>query len=234
MNEFSLRKDIPSVKVSKELVEQLENYILQDVSEIIGIDYKLLKENYTVEINDELGTETFKSISDYSLNRFQDGTKNIKFGFSLYSPLNFRIKVSFDVDKYSSKIDLYIKSIKPREKINGIYNGLLDRLMIHKTYNRYFHNSLIKGIISGLNGIILTISLIQFSKGNLFISLILLLIATGSIIAVLNISNIKPYSEFDTNKQRIYNKFFSWFIWGILSFIFFGLILGYLKDFALK
>lgn len=232
MNEFSLRKDIPSVKVSKELIEQLEKYILKDVSEIIGIDSQLLKDNYTIEISDKLGSETFKSISDYSLNRFQDGTENIKFGFSLYNPLNFRLKLSFDAYKSSSKIDLSIKSIKPREKVNGIYNGILDRLKIHKTYNRHFHNSYVLGGFSVLNGIIFTISLIQFSKGNLIVSLILLLLAIGSIITIINIGNLKPYSEFDTNNQTINNKVFSWLAWGILSFIFFGLILGYLKDFT--
>lgn len=226
MNEFSIRKKAPSAKISKELIEQLEKYLLVDVPEIIQIDSTIIKEKYTLEITDELGTETLKSICDYPLNKFHDGTKEINLGFQIFKPEELRIYVYLSVEDFASKVVLSSKSKKPREKANGIYNGILDHLKTHKNYNYLFHNPFINGIVFGI-GIILVGPITYFlRKQDITTAIYLSILAMFLFLIGSKIDKIKPYSEFDTNRQRNYNIVFNWFLGGLITFIVFGLFLG--------
>ena len=65
MNEYNIRQDLPSVKVDKVLIEQLENYILLDVPSIIGVDKQSVVEKYSLEIVDSIGSGKFNRISSF-------------------------------------------------------------------------------------------------------------------------------------------------------------------------
>jgi hypothetical protein len=226
MNEFSIRKKLPSANISKELIQQLEKYLLKDIPTILQIDSAIIKEKYIIEITDELGTETLKSIYDYSLNKFHDGTKEITLGFQIFNPEELRIFIYLSVDDFASKLVLSFKSPKPREKANGIYNGILDHLKTHTNYNYLFHNPSINGIVSGV-GIILVAPISYFlRKQDITLALYFSILAIFLFLIGSKVDKIKPYSEFDTNKQRNYNRVFNWFLGGLLSFIVFGLFFG--------
>jgi len=230
MSKFRLKKQLPSIKVDKELIERIENYLINDIPAIINIDKNEIIENYSIEIIDSLGTEEFSRISEYPIKNFQNGTQRIKFGFSYYKKSVTRIFISFSVNKYFSDIDISLDCVHPREKAQGIYNGLLDRINPNKTYNYIFHYfffGVIGGVIIGLLLSLLIYTLINKQyiwSIYLFISS-LLLIFIGP-----KIEEIKPYSEFLTQKQQQYNKIFSFFIWGIISYLIFGLGLGLLQN----
>lgn len=233
MNEFNIRKDLPSIKVDKELVNQLEKYIISDIPEIIGIDKQTILDKYSIEIVDSLGSGKFNSISEFPLSLFQDGTKEINFGFSVYNQSFCSVKISFSVEQYSSKIDISLKTTNPREKAQGIYNGILEHINQHKTYNFIFHKIFI-GIIGGIGiGLITPIITLAVAKNYLWATLLTL----ASIIIIFFVykgPKLKPYSEFSTKRQIRYNRIFSYFIWGFISYLIFGLGFGLLKDVIIK
>lgn len=229
MKEFNIRKDLPSAKVDIELLEQLENYILSDIPGIIGIEKEKIAENYSLEIVDSLGTGQYNRISEFPLSILQDGTEKIKFGFKLYHQAYFSINISFSRSKYSSELDISLKTDNPREKAQGIYNGILDRINPHKTYNYIFHTILI-GVLGGLGiGLISPILIFIINKNYLWASLLTI----ASIIIIFFAyrgQKFKPYSEFMTKRQTRYNRIFSFFIWGVISYLVFGLGFGIIKE----
>jgi hypothetical protein len=233
MNEFNIRKNLPSIKVDKELIEQLENYLLSNVPEIIGIEKHLIEEKYSLEIVDSLGTGKFNRISEFPLSLFQDGTKKIKFGFSFYGLISFSIYISFSNTQSSSELDISLKTNNPREKAQGIYNGLMERINQHKTYNFIFHN-ISMGIVVGLGTWLIIPIINQTIKKNYLWASYLTLATIIMFFIGISGAKFKPFSEFLTKKQIRYNKVISFLIWGIISYFIFGLGFGLLKDSIIK
>jgi hypothetical protein len=214
MKEYYIRQDLPSVRVDKSLIEQLENYILFDVPSIIKVDNQLVLKNYSIEIVDSLGTGKFNRISEFPASMFQNGTEKIQFGTSIYEPY-FRVQISFSKRKYYSAIDISLKSDNPSEIAKGIYNEILTRINQHKTYNSIYHNEYLNligaasfGIMIG--GIILLYSHFNHWGFSLYITLLLI-----SFIAAKG-QSYKPYSEFSTAKQLQINKTFNYIVLSII------------------
>lgn len=229
MKEFYINKELPSVSVNKKLIEQIEEYILNDIPNIIGVDKEKVKEVYVLEIIDSLGVEKFNKISDYPLSIFQNGTSKISFGFSVYEDIYATVKISFGVKKYTSELIIKLKTQNAREKAHGIYNGILDRIKPNKTYNSYFH-TWVNGPILGLGIIMLMPSLALFLNDKILWGVYSLFGGISLISFSSKIEKIKPYSEFETQRQMQLNKIFSFLIWGLISYIIFGVGLGLLYD----
>lgn len=233
MNNFNIRKDLPSIKVDMELIKHLEQYILDNIPEILEIDKQLIKDNYSILIVDSLGSGSFNSISDFPLSSFQNGTKKIKLGFRVYDQFSYSIDVSFDYDSYGSQIDISLRTNNPREKAQGIYSGLMDYINQSTTYNYLFHKFYTPMIGGGGIAAILYVTIQALKKNYLLASLIFL----ASILAIIYAyycPRLKPYSEFMTNRQKRNNKIFSFFAWGTISYLVFVLGFGLLKDFIIQ
>lgn len=233
MNEFNIRKDLPSIKVDIELIEQLESYILTDIPAILGIKQSKIIDEFSIEIVDSLGTGVFNSISEFPMTLFQDGTQEVSFGFSIYEEPYCRVKISFDKDSYSSKIDISLKTTNPREKAQGIYNGIMDRINQHKTYNFIFHKIII-GFIGGLGIALIPPIIMMVIKKNYVWASLLTIAAFIIVFLAYKGPKLKPYSEFSTNTQIRNNRIFSFFIWGFISYLVFGLGFGILKETIFK
>ena len=224
MKEFYINKKLPSIKIDKQLIERLENYIINDVSEIIGIEKEIIKKEYVLQITDSFGIEEYESISEFPMSIFQDGTEQITLEYSIYgNPVLAILNVSFSKKDYFTTIKIRLKTNNPREKAQGIFNGILDRINPYKTYNSFFHNQILGGIIWGLS--LLTIYFVFglfMDKEYLWgVYLTVVIILTNYLIN--NGKSFKPYSEFITSKQLRINKIFSFFIWGTISYLVFGL-----------
>lgn len=215
MNQYNIRKDLPSVKVDKALIEQLENYILFDVPSIIGIDKELILKNYSLEIVDSLGSAKFSRISEFPFSIFQNGTEKIIFGSRYYSDPYFCVQIYFSKRKYSTVIEINLKCDNPSALATAIYNEILLRIKQYKAYNSIYHNDylpLIGGASIGimLGGIILLY--FNFSHWGLYIYVLLLLI---SFIAAKG-EHLKPYCEFSTSKQLQNNRTFNYIVLSII------------------
>lgn len=226
MKQYNIRKDLPSIKVDKALIEQLENYILIDVPSIIGSDKQLVIDRYSIEIVDSLGTGVFSRISEFPLSMFQDGTEKIKFGYSISTNGYFSLQISFSKHQYNSIIDITVNGSNPSELARGIYNEILNRIKQNRTNNYIYHSNFKYGIsILASSGVG---SIIGFfiSKYYSFWSMCLLVIL--SIIGFLGIRGdyYKPYCEFLTPKQLKYNKRFNIIIVVIILPVILSVIAG--------
>jgi hypothetical protein len=233
MNKFNIRKDLPSIKIDKEFISQLEKYILEDIPGITDIDKLLIQEKYSIEIVDTLGSGVFNNISEFPLSSFQDGTKKIKMGFSIYEKTYCSVNISFVTASSGSIIDISLDSNNPREKAQGIYNGIMDFINQNKTYNHIFHMFYI-GILGGAGiGLLYLVFILALRKYFLWATIVFF-VSFMIVSYSYYVPKLKPYSEFLTNRQKRNNKIFSFFIWGFISYLIFGLGFGLLKDLILK
>jgi len=169
------------------------------------------------------------------MSSFQDGTKEVSFGFSIHEESYCRIEISFSKNTYYSIINISLKTNNPREKAQGIYNGIMDRINQHKTYNFIFHNPIVGTIAAVGLGLILSLIFIMivFKKNYLWASLFSLA-AFIIVFLIYQGPKLKPYSEFSTNIQIRNNKIFSFFIWGLISYLVFSLGFGILTELIFK
>lgn len=218
MIEYNIRQDLPSVKVDIALIKQLEDYILNVVPSIVGIEKDLVLINYKLEIVDTLGSGIFNQISEFPLSMFQNGTEKIKFGYTMHSTNTspyFSVQISFGKRKYNSVIDVNLKGNNPSEKANGIYNEISSRIRQHKTNNFILHNGFLAFIGGSATGAIVFVFILYYSKHFLLgsylfaiLSLIIFIAAKGA--------HLKPYSEFSTSKQLRNNRTFNYVVLSVI------------------
>jgi len=226
MRQFSLQKRITSCLVTKKLLEQIENYLFEEVPKIIGISKEEITESYSLVISDNFGEETFSSISEYRLSLFSDSTNKIY--INLYTSENFIFNIHFDKNQIYSDIHVEYRSDNPRDTIIGIYNNLKRIIDQNKNLNKILNPSplsfMIKGFLFGIGITSLVICLrgILKKEDNLSIFIYGLIFAFSFFYVIL--SFFKPYISFESNRQRSIKKASDWFFWGFLSFIFFGVI----------
>lgn len=228
MKQYNIRKDLPSVRVDRALIEQLENYILNDVPSIIRVDNQLVLKNYSIEIVDSLGTGKFNRISEFPLSTFQNGTEKIKFGCRFYSEPYFDLTISFSKSKYFSAIDISLKGDNPSELAKAIYNEILTQINQHKTYNSIYH----KGFVPLTGGASIGLMIggvffmyLHFNRWYIYLYMILLVVC---FIAAKG-ESYKPYCEFSTPKQLKINKTFNYIIGVIIIPIIIGIVLELFK-----
>lgn len=229
MKQYNIRQDLPSVRVDRALIEQLENYILFDVPSIIKVDKQLILENYSIEIVDSLGTGKFNQISDFPSSMFQNGTEKIVLSIKYYSEAYFSLQISFSIRSYQSVIDINLKGENPSELVKGIYNEIFNQINQHKTYNSIYHNlyfNLIGGASTGImiGGVIF----VYFSPNRWYIYLYIILLLI-SFIAIKG-ESYKPYCEFSTSKQLQINKTFNYIILSISIPIIISILIEFLKQ----
>jgi len=230
MSEINIDKKIPSIKVDKELIIELENYFVNNIAEIVGIDKETIKKNYSIDITDSLGTETYSSISEFHLRLFQNSTERIKLGYRIYGKKVLRVELSLAVKEYSSMVRINLKTNSSREMAQGILNGIIERLDSYKTQNYIFHKPVLKGIIWGLSYIIIIPIVLFFMNKQYLNSLYLLILFILSNVIVHYGEKLKPYCEFETQNQKRINKIFSFLFWGFISYLIFGLGLGLITN----
>jgi hypothetical protein len=84
MSRFELEKLIPSSNVSKELIGQLEDYIVEQAAQVTTIDREKVAEKCSVTLNDNFGVEEIKSIKLYAPSLFPDSTSHLCLSLWIY------------------------------------------------------------------------------------------------------------------------------------------------------
>src|SRR3989442_72830 len=93
MSEYSSSVRPPSCKVSRELLEELEDYLSRKVLELVIIppDKPAVGYAHEVVIRDSVGEETFGSIKDFDRSYFPNDTKAIHLKWRSYKSSTDRI-----------------------------------------------------------------------------------------------------------------------------------------------
>ena len=230
MSKIIIDKKIPSVKVDRKMIIQLENYFINNISELVGIDKETIIKNYSIEISDSLGTEEYDRFSEFPLSLFQNGTEKIKLGYNIYGKIILSVELSFSVNAYTSMIRIRLETNSSREMAQGILNGITERINPYKTYNYFFHKPVLKGVIWGLSYIIIIPIVFLFMNKQYIFSVYLFILYILINLLVHYGEKLKPYCEFDTQKQKRINQIFSFLFWGFISYLIFGLGLGLITN----
>jgi hypothetical protein len=129
MTHFKDERELPSTKVTKELLKSLEQYII--TRGLFG------KKN--VSITDGTRTETIETIDDFVQAKFSSTTKSIEFSYMGTVPPVFHIMVRFETDRHFSKIYVEYEGPVAQEVGRGVVSNMLDCLAPYTTSNKWFH-----------------------------------------------------------------------------------------------
>lgn len=226
MSKFEIRKPIIACHVDKDLLNELEKYIKDDISKQISVSKETIYEGYSISIQDEGGEEKIKEIFNYPLSIFPDSINKIKIQVYVFRPKEFTFSIDFDKDysgKYE-KISISYESDNARETALGIYEGIKRIIESHRTNNEFFHPSLgIESFIWVFKFFFLGIAISIFQINHI-LALISFLIFLSMIVYEFTGNVFKRYITFETNYNSKLQKSFKLCIMSLLSLVF--LILG--------
>ena len=231
MSNFRLEKKLTSYEVSSDFLTDIERYLFEKVPEITKRDSNEIKEKYSLEITDNLGTERLKSISEYPSSSFQDSTNEITLSLQSFGQKQkyLGVRIRFNRDRLFSDIAVEYDGTNAREITISIFEGIKRIMDPYKTNNRFYHpqDYLDLALFTTMMlSLVITISL--FEK-LIYTQRIMALSITIILILYLSIGKkIHPYTIFDSRKSRNYKKWSNWFLYGILGFIIFDVALAFI------
>jgi hypothetical protein len=233
-SEFSLRKALTSCLVTPDLLRRLEDYIINKLPAIIDIDPTPFKESYSISITDNLGTEKFKTISNFGASLFSNQTTTIELDCSIYTPKKFIISITFSRISRNSDISIRFESDNAKILVNSIYNELIDIINFASTRNKFYHPpDFIISFIFVLIPTTIIIGIKLFQESLITLGLISIFIAASSLFLIL--SNIlKPYTTFYTRRSLSVDGWYSWFVKGFWAFLIFGTLAVLLRNHILS
>lgn len=230
MSKFSLSSRIPSCHVTKDLVRGIEEYLISKIENQLKAhgdnpERDLPSEGLSVTVQDGLGIEVFKTISDHKLQKFSDDTNKIEIELSNSYDKNgpkFSFRIQFSTNKDLSRIQLRYEGNDSREFMIGVLRGVHDRISTNKTLNWIYHPpAFIDGLLSlpmFFATVVLPFLLKDKPKEGILLLLILLPCWGYAYLG----RRMKPYVSFDTNLTDKYDAIWKWFIGGLFSFILFS------------
>jgi len=221
---YSITKKLPPCRVDKELLAELENFILEEASNFDDGS----NENYEVKIWDKLGEERLKSIRDIRQEYFPDNITNIKLEFGFLT--RNQITVIFSLWGVNSEFTISIESEESRRNVEGIAAKILHIINYYKT-SRFYNPPKIFNIIYAVYAFFFILVLVLKITKIIYYSDITQTILTGISLIIAGyyfFTFLTPYTLFKTRKNHNLEKWRSWIVFASLEFIIFGLIGGYL------
>lgn len=224
---FSLEKQIPSCHVTKGLLNDIEEFLTKELSQLNEEAHKNFGEYYKIKFTDRMGEEILNSIVDYKDTQFINSIYEVKQYYDIYKPVRFSIEIIFNKkDKIFSKVNISYYGFGSREYVINIYDKLLRILETHRTYNWAFHpHPIILGALWTLTCIGSGFGFSDLISGHttrgcivaLFSAILLLYFGIGY--------KIKTFISFDTKAFNNAQNWYEWIIKGILGFLLFGTLL---------
>ena len=238
MSKFEIECHIPSCHITKNMIIQLENYLTQEIANILNIPKEIIYEAYNISIQDKIGIEKLKSINDFPFSMFDNNTTEII--LSIMSR-NFYLRIAFDKQKKYSNFKIECENANARETALSISKGIERIINAHTNNNKLFYPPDILEFILSITfyGVLLLfiVNLISGDKNNYlsefllspFFLLILAIFFYYSSLSKL----LHPYITFDSNKYISLVKYRDWFYKGCLGFIIFGTIFVLIRQYII-
>jgi hypothetical protein len=141
MTQFRDDRELPSTKVTKDLLKSLEQYIIERTSNPLGKkdEQHAGATGIQVSITDGTRTETIETIDQFTPTRFSDTTKSIELSYMGTSLSGFHITVRFEPERHFSQMRVAYEGPGAKEVGGGVVAGILECLAPHKTGNKWLH-----------------------------------------------------------------------------------------------
>lgn len=230
MASFELTQKPPAVRVRKALLVQLESYILEQAARITSKTIDELRADFKIDIIDALGTETLRSAGEFKGDKFPDSVKEVRVKLGRWTSLALEVGLDFTKARDASWIRISYTGSDARETVTGLFAGLRRVLETERTYSWLFRPAFVPDFFS----LWCAITLLQllapaalYVKG-LFWRIPFVLLTLAMLLFVLGWF-LKPFSSFDSRRQKTFDEIWKWLSLGILGFIVFGTLFPFLR-----
>lgn len=228
MPSYNKQTTISTYFVNKQLIESIEEFFENTVSEIINLDTTItqkLAKSIEIIIHDSHGKESYASIKQYKQSMFRNDVEGVSITYKLFSSdKDIDLSIRFGSEEENSDLSISFSGENPREKVFAIEEGFKSVCASNKTLNwilypkSFIRLLLILGI--AFCGIMALSSDVSRKESFLF--------GVGfwiGLICSLGFPYLKEYCSFDTVKQKQLDKWFSWLVMGLAAFILFSSVL---------
>jgi hypothetical protein len=198
---YSIEQKIISLNVNKELIQKLEDYIIQRVCSLAGLNSLQAYEDFNIYIYcSKSGDRSVQTIKDYQKQLFPDDISSITLRYDSNYSNGISILVRLSTIPSLSKFEISYRGDDAQEIVDGISSSFKDKLKDFKNNNFLFNPSMefrifLTLIVLGLIVIIFNIEIQDLRIKN-------------SIITFLYLTSVyslgfflKPYSVFDSRKN---------------------------------
>jgi hypothetical protein len=236
MSDFDLDKKLPSTRVTRELIAALERYVLSRAEQLSskGPDAReALAKCSTTTIEDDLGSETFSTITEYVHALFSDATRAVNVHFRVYEPSlpRISIKINFSTEKSGTGIRIYYSGPNARETVMGLYDGLLECVKRYPAGNALYNpHPAIQGALTAVTVGAFWVVPLLWRIWPLANAVLLVVFWVLLFVYLIVMPRIRPYTVFDSHKAKQYEEAWRWTIRGLIGFVVFSSFLTILRD----
>ncbi len=227
MLSYNKQSSISTYTIDKVLIEHLEDYLKQNVLEILHVPAEAsTKVDFTMTLHDSHGIEKYNSIKEHKFSVFRNDIKGITIELDLeIDEIKLQITLRFGDEEENSDLEISLTADNAREKVSAIEQGIFSIINHNKNLNRVFYPGPMISIVI-VFGCFLSGLFAWQSTYSIKEKFILGIIFWAGIFYLFCRSYFKGYCSFDTNKQKQLDKWFTWLITGLLGFLLFSTLLA--------
>lgn len=228
---FSHEQPLPSLKVTKDLLESLEKYLVKRIVDAAMLTEEEAKLALSIRIEDSLGTEKMISIDQMTPSRFADSTSRVEIELELpfrRDGLRLRVRLSFARGRLFSTLAISATMPNAREVALGLRDGLLRVLEPQRTWHWIAHPSAQWWGCAMVANLWLGYYLFSTGREAPYYPILLGTFAL-SWFYLFGISTLRPYTTFESRTSDRSDKIWAWFLGGVGTFLLFGTLLTFLR-----
>lgn len=234
MSIYTSTRTLPSCKVERELLVELEKYIRQKMETLYANNPKAKPSvlSYKVIINDSAGSETLFSIEDYTGQYFPNDIQTIHLRCRA-SQHDMSLSVKFGLVRDATEVEMSYTGDSAREIVTGVCEEIIKRTKVYETNNYIFQLGTVYAFIPLLLFIMSATLLsamppepIEYRKTIETILVVPMLLSLGWFLLIF----FKPYSTFHTRQNERRERRLNWILLGFLGFILFTVIGVYFRN----
>ena len=219
MSIYSAKYRLSSCKVDKELLKELEDYILREAEKYLSgsdslkekIDFvSMKKEMYHFSIQGKGSITKYESVEKYEGTKLPDRTSIVALEFSSIVDKFFLIKVNFHSSISEHPVlKVAISDIKAKEICKPIADGIIQIVKEHRNSNYLFHNRTVQigFLLLYTMYCIINFFILNYTQGPYILanSMIYDYIFVCMIFWFLISIFLRKYTSFDTKRQKVIN-----------------------------
>jgi hypothetical protein len=217
---YTYEKKLPSVFVDKNVLVDLEHYILQRGSQLDPRKKQI--PDYTVTVIDSAGTLSLQNIESYPREVFDNEIETITLSYGK-SYENVKIYLRFGKSKERAEIEISYNGENAQEVVESLKVGIYQRLKDSKTWNFIYHpHFAVTAILIYPLLVILGATLYAVYKTGIWSQqgIAVTLLLTVYLIA----PYFKPYITFDTRRNILIRKWSGWLIESLMGILLIWLV----------
>lgn len=229
MTKFSYDQSLPSLRVTKDLLESLESYLAQRIATSCSLTVDEARKLLSITIEDNLGTEHFSSVNQFHTTRFSDSTKRVVVEIGAHSEgVRLQLRLQFSRGRMLSSMSISATAPNSRELVAGLKDGILRVLEPCRTWHWICNPS--AEMWGALIAIFLVLVFLQWKldASHPVSSAVSIGIFILWLLGVL--PYLRPYMVFDSRVSERSDKIWNWFFTGLMTFLVFGTLFVLIRE----